>query len=444
MSLIIQLSQRFTTRKLLKFVFPSIVMMVVSSIYGVVDGLFVSNFIGTPAFAAVNFIIPVLMIFGSPGFMIGSGGSAIVAKTMGEGDVKTARRQFSLLLYVSIALGLVLTVLGYLFMPAIAASLGESGQLLADSILYGRIYILGLAGLILLNVFQSFCITAGLPGLGLVIVAASGIANLVLDALFVMVFGWGIAGAAGASAISMLLGGILPMVYFAAPNKSPLHLTGFHMDGKVLLKTTTNGFSELMTNVSISLVNVLYNMQLMKLAGEDGLAAYGILMYVSLIFIAVFIGFSLGTAPLFSYQYGAQNYHALRDLLIKSLKIMLIASGLMFLSAEIFARPLSMLFVGYDPELLEFTVHGFHIFSFMFLFAGINIFISAFFTALHDGLVSALLSFLRCLVLQVIAVMTLPMWFGLNGIWNANTAAEAAAMALSLWFLVRMQKRYGY
>lgn len=440
----IQLSDHFDYKKLFRFTLPSIVMMIFTSIYGVVDGFFVSNFVGKTPFAAVNFIMPVLMILGGMGFMFGTGGGALIAKTLGEGKREKANRIFSLLVYSAAALGVLLAVLGIAFMREIASALGAEGQMLADCVLYGRIVLLALPFLVLQFAFQSFFVTAEKPGLGLASTLASGITNIVLDALFMAVLGWGITGAAAATALSQMVGGVFPLVYFSMPNKSILRLGKTGFEGKSLLATCINGSSELTTNISMSVVNMLYNIQLNSYAGEDGIAAYGVLMYVNLVFISVFIGYSVGVAPVVGYHYGAGDKTELKNLRKKSLRIIISSSFVMFALALLLSRPLSGIFVGYDKALFDMTVHAFSIYSFSFLFAGVAIFGSSFFTALNNGLVSALISFLRTLVFQVLAVLVFPLIWELNGIWFSIVAAEVMALMVTAAFLRGMKNKYGY
>lgn len=440
----IQLSDHFTFKKILCFTLPSIAMMIFTSIYGVVDGFFVSNFVGKTPFAAVNFIMPFIMILGAFGFMFGTGGSALVSKTMGEGKKEKANRLFSMLTYVSASFGFIIAVSGIVFIRPIAAMLGADGTMLDNCVLYGRIILAALPAYMLQQEFQSFFVTAQKPQLGLLSSVAAGVTNMVLDALFIAVFKWGIAGAAIATAISQLVGGLFPVFYFLRPNKSLLRLTKTSFDGKALLKTCINGSSELMSNISMSLVSMLYNMQLMKYAGEDGVAAYGVLMYVSMIFSGAFIGYTIGTAPVVGYNYGAENYRELKNLLKKSLIIIGVFSVCMFTLGEVLAKPLSLIFVGYDAELLDLTLKGFTIFSFSFLFCGVAIFGSGFFTALNNGLISALISFLRTLVFQTAAILILPIIWGTDGIWISIVAAEIMAAAVTITLLIGMRKKYHY
>ncbi len=440
----IRISEHFDDSKLLRFTLPSIAMMIFSSIYGVVDGYFVSNFVGKTAFSAVNFIMPVLMILATLGFMIGTGGSALVAKTKGEGDAKRANEIFSLLIYFAIGCGVLLSAAAYFFLPRLAYFLGAEGQLLADSICYGRILVLVLPVFLLQFAFQSFFVTAEKPQLGLAVTLAAGLTNMVLDALFIAVFRWGIVGAAAATALSQSIGGIVPLVYFLRPNSSTLRLSRTRFEGKALLKACTNGASELMSNIAMSLVSILYNVQLLKYIGEDGISAYGVLMYVGMIFSAVFMGYAVGCAPIVSYHYGAANFGELKSLLRKSIRITLNASVLMLLASELLAEPLSRCFVGYDETLLIITLNAFRIYSFGYCFMGIAIFGSSFFTALNNGLLSAVISFLRTLVFQVAAILLLPLIWGVDGLWLSTVVAELMAAALTVIFIVAMRRRYRY
>lgn len=438
----IKLSDHFSYGKLLRFTAPSIGMMIFTSIYGVVDGFFVSNFVGKIPFAAVNFIYPFLMILGSVGFMFGTGGSALVSKTMGERDMARANRIFSLLVYASLILGTVIAVLGILFIRPIASLLGAEGQMLEDCVLYGRIILAAIPAFVLQMEFQNFFITAEKPKLGLYVTLASGVTNMVLDAMLVIPFG--LVGAALATALSQVVGGVIPLVYFARPNSSLLRLGKTRYDGKALLKTCTNGSSELMSNVSMSLINMLYNVQLLAYAGENGIAAYGTMMYVYFVFLATFIGYSIGTAPVISFHYGAQNHKELKSLLKKSCVIIGICSTMMLGLGYVLAKPLSQMYVGYDAALLELTVSGFYVFIWSFLFAGFAIFTSGFFTALNDGLTSAIISFLRTLVFQIAAVLLLPLIWGIDGIWWSVVVAEVMAVLVGLIFLAAKRKKYQY
>lgn len=440
----IQLSDHFSYGRLIRFTLPSIVMMIFTSIYSVVDGLFVSNFVGKTPFAAINLIMPILIILGALGFMIGTGGSAIVAKTLGEGDPARANRYFSMLVYTTVVGGAVLAAAGELSLPIVSELLGAEGAMLQDCILYGRIILAALPAFMLQNVFQSFMITAEKSRLGLAVTVAAGLTNMVLDFVFIVPLGWGLAGAAIATAISQVIGSAVPIVYFARKNDSLLRLTKAKFEGRILLRTCTNGSSELMSNISASIVTMLYNFQLMRLAGEDGIAAYGVVMYVNFVFSAIFIGYSIGAAPVIGYHYGAQNHAELKNLFRRSLVLVVISGVAMTVLAELLAQPLTHVFVGYDAGLYALTVRGFMLYSISFLVSGVNIFGSAFFTALNNGLVSAAISFLRTLVFQVAVVLLLPLLLGIDGIWLAIVAAELLALAVTLVFFIVKRKQYHY
>ncbi len=440
----IQLSDHFTYGRLLRFTLPSIVMMIFTSIYGVVDGIFVSNFAGKTAFAAINLIMPYLMVFGTLGFMIGTGGTALVSMTLGMGDKKRANELFSMLTLVCFLGGVVLTVLSIALLRPAAKLLGAEGQILEDAVTYGIIVQLALTAYILQYAFQSFCIAAEKPNLSLWMTVAAGVCNIVLDALFVAVLHWGLVGAAWATAIAQMIGAVIPLIYFARPNSSLLRFCKCRFDGKALLRTCTNGSSELMSNVSMSLVGMLYNLQLMAYAGEDGIAAYGVIMYVNFIFIAIFIGFSIGTAPIIGFNHGADNRQELKGIFKKSLVILTGFAVAMTVIAELLASPLAAVFVGYDGALQEMTTRGFRIYILSFLLCGFNIFGSSMFTALNNGLISALISFLRTLVCQVAAVLILPVFFELDGVWMSIVAAELTALVLTAVCLVKYRGRYHY
>ena len=440
----IQLSEHFTYSKLLRFTLPSIIMMIFTSIYSVVDGLFVSNFAGKTPFAAINLIMPLLIITGAPGFMIGTGGSAIVAKIMGEGRPEEANRQFSFLVCAAAVLGAAVGALGVALARPAAALLGAEGEMLEHCVLYARIILAVNPCFILQNVFQSFFVAAEKPKLGLFFTVGAGLTNIVLDALLVGALRWGAAGAAIATGLSQAVGGLGPVLYFLRENNSLLRLVRPRFDGKVLWKTCTNGSSELMSNISGSIVSMLYNFQLLRLAGEDGLAAYGAVMYVNFIFLAIFIGYAIGSAPVVSYHLGAENHGELQSLLRKSVVLTGTVGVAMAGLAALASAPLSKIFVGYDPALYALTVRGFRLYAVSYLLCGFNIFASSFFTALNNGLASALISFLRTLVFQCAAVLILPVFLDMDGVWLAISVAETAALAVSLILLVRNRKAYRY
>ncbi|PWM54439.1 MAG: MATE family efflux transporter [Clostridiales bacterium] len=442
----IQLSDHFTYQKLIKFTMPSMAMMIFTSIYGIVDGFFVSNFVGKTPFAAVNLIMPFLMITATVGFMFGTGGSAIVAKTFGEQKSALANSYFSLFVYVATALGVFFAVLGYIYIRPIAVFLGAEGELLKACVIYGRINMIGLPFYLWQLLFQSFFVTAERPNMGLGVTIASGVTNMVLDAVLVILLPqeYKLAGAAWATVLSQVVGGVVPLIYFFCPNSSILRLGKTRYDGKAILKAAVNGSSEFMSNVAMSVVAMLYNTQLLRFAGEDGVAAYGVMMYVSMIFAGAFIGYSIGTAPVVSYHFGAQNHDELKSILRKSLYMLGIFGAVMFIAAELTAPALAKFFVGYDEGLMKLTIHGARIGALSFLLMGFAMFSSGFFTALNDGVTSAIISFLRTLVFEAAAVIFLPMLLGVDGIWWAIVAAEMMAVVLAVFFLAVKQKKYHY
>ena len=440
----IQLSDHFTYGKLFRFTLPSIVMMLFISIYGVVDGLFVSNFVGKTAFAAINLVMPFVMVIGGVGFMIGTGGTALVSRVLGEGKRELANRDFTMMVWLSIIVGAVLSTVGIAFMEPVSRFLGATDAMLPDCVLYGRICICFSVSFMLQNLFQSFLIAAEKPKLGLAATVAAGVTNMVLDALFIAGFRWGVAGAAIATGLSQCVGGILPLFYFAFPNNSLLRLTRTKLEIRPILQACGNGSSEMMNNIASSIVGMLYNFQLLKYAGEDGVSTYGVLMYVNFCFAAIFIGYSVGSAPIVGYHFGAQNRSELQNMLRKSIILMGTGGVILALAAQLLANPLAHLFVGYDAGLFAMTTHAFRLYSFAFLFMGFNIFASSFFTSLSNGGVSAAIAFLRTLVFQAAAVLILPILFELDGIWWAMTTAEVCAFVISGIFLLPNRNRYGY
>ncbi len=440
----IQLSEHFTYKKLFYFCMPTIAMMLCTSLYVIADGFFVSNYVGKTAFAAINLIMPFLMIIGCFGFMIGTGGSALVGKTLGEGKTETANRYFTMMVYLTVILGLVLSVAGFLFIRPIAYMLGATEAMIGDCVIYGRIMSALNTAYMLQYLFQSFFVTAEKPQLGFWVTVAAGLANIVLDAVFVGALHWGVAGAAWASVIGQCIGGVLPLFYFLRPNGSLLRLKRTRLELPALVKACLNGSSELMTNISASVVGILYNFQLLKYAGENGVAAYGVVMYTHMIFAAVFLGYAIGTAPIISYHYGAGNHKELKNMLQKSVVMMLGGGIAMLFCAWVLASPLSEMFVGYDAELVALTEQALKIYAVAFILYGLNVFASSFFTALNNGAVSAAVSFLRTLVFQTAAVLLLPVILGLEGIWWAVTAAEIFAVVISAVFLAANEKNYHY
>lgn len=440
----INLSEHFTYKKLIRFTLPTIVMMIFTSIYGVVDGLFVSNVVGSNAFASINLIMPVAMIVGTIGFMIGTGGSAIISKTLGEGNKEKANQYFSMLVYLEIIIGIILTIIALLILEPIAKLLGATSDMLSDCLTYGRILLIGMVTFILQNSFQSFMVVAEKPKFGLVISIIAGLTNMILDFLFIYLFKWGVAGAALATVASQVVGATIPMIYFIRKNNSMLRLAKTKFELQPIIKTCANGSSEMVTNLSLSVISILFNLQLMKFAGVNGVSAYGIIMYVGFIFSGTYLGYSIGSSPIVSYHYGANNTEELKSLLNKSMKLLGIVAVIMTFLAEILAKPLASIFVSYDKELLELTVNAIRLYSLSYIISWFNIYASSFFTALNNGFISALISFLRTLLFQVITILVLPLIWGLNGIWLSVLLAEILAIIVSVVCFIKNRKKYQY
>ena len=440
----IGLNEHFTYKKLIKFTLPTIIMMIFTSIYGVVDGLFISNVVKGNAFASVNLIMPAIMMIGTIGFMIGTGGSAIISKTLGEGDTKKANRYFSMLIYLEIILGVIFTIIGLIFLKPLAELMGATEEMMADCLTYGKILLIGITAFILQNSFQSFLVVAEKPGFGLLISIIAGLTNIVLDFLFIYVFRWKVAGAALATITSQIVGAIIPLIYFIRKNKTPLKLGKTKFELSPIVKTCTNGSSEMVTNLSMSLVNILFNMKLMELVGANGVTAYGIIMYVGFLFSGTYLGYSIGSAPIIGYHFGAGNKDELKGLLSKSVKLLGVVAIVMTLLSELFARPLASIFVSYDKELLDLTINAIRLYSLSYIISWFNIYASSFFTALNDGFISALISFLRTLVFQIIVILILPKLIGINGIWLSVLVAEVLAFIVSITCLIKKKKKYEY
>ena len=440
----IQLSEHFTYKKLIKFTLPTIMMMIFTSIYGVVDGLFVSNIVGSNAFASINLMMPALMIIGTIGFMFGTGGSAIISKTLGEGNKEKANKYFSMIIYLEIILGIIFASIGLLTIEPVARFLGATKEMMTDCVTYGRILLIGITAFILQNSFQSFMVVAEKPKFGLYISIISGVTNMVLDFVFIYLCRWGVTGAAIATIASQFVGAIIPTIYFARKNDSILKLGKTRFKLSPIIKACTNGSSEMVTNLSLSLVSILFNMQLMEVAGANGVSAYGIIMYVGFLFVGTYLGYSIGSAPLISYHYGANNKEELKNLLNKSIKLLSIIAVIMTVFAEIFAKTFANIFVSYDKELLELTINALRLYSLSYIISWFNIFASSFFTALNNGFISAFISFLRTLVFQVITILVLPTIWGINGIWLSVGVAEIFAIIISIICFIKNKRKYEY
>ncbi len=440
----IELKEHFSYKKLIMFTLPTIIMMIFTSIYGVVDGIFVSNIVGSEAFAGVNLIMPAIMILGSVGFMIGTGGSALVSKTIGEGEEEKANKYFSMLIYLVLIAGITLAIVGFIFIKPISIALGAEGEMISICTMYGKVLLIAMPFFLLQNCFQSFLVVAEKPKMGLIISIIAGVINMFLDFLFIYVFKMGVFGASLATGLSQVFGGIVPLVYFIRKNSTKLKLVKTKFELKPLINACANGSSEMVTNISMSLVNMLYNLQLMKYAGASGVVAYGIIMYVGFIFSGTYLGYSIGSAPIIGYHYGAENTDELKSLFKKSIKMLVITSIVMTIFAEILSSPLASIFVSYNEYLLDMTTNAIRLFSLSYIISGINIFASSFFTALNNGLVSAIISFLRTLLFQIAMIFILPALFGLNGIWLAVVVAELLSLIVSIAFLIANRKKYNY
>lgn len=440
----IQLSDHFDYSRLLRFTLPSIAAMVFTSIYSVVDGYFVSNYAGAQALAAVNMAWPVIMMLASLGMMFGAGGSALIAAAQGRGRLKRANEYFSLIVYVVLALGFVLAGATWFLMEPMMKLLGAEGNLLADCVFYGRVCLIGLPAFMMQMLFQSLFITAEKPQLGLYVTLGAGVANMFLDCVLIGVMGMGLFGAALATDIGFLVGGVIPLFYFTQLNSSTLRLGKACWKPHALLKACFNGSSEMLSGIASSVVTLLYNFQLLRYAGENGVAAFSVIMYVTFVFFALFIGFSNGIAPVISFHFGARNKDELKNLFKRCFVVVGISGVTMFGLAELSASLLSKIFVGYDVALYEMTVYAFRIVSFCFLLSGFNIFASSLFTALNNGLISATISTSRSVVFELASVLLFPLLFGIDGIWFAIWGAEICTALMTIFFIMRKRKIYGY
>ncbi|MBE6045790.1 MAG: MATE family efflux transporter [Clostridiales bacterium] len=440
----IQLSDHFTYRRLFAFVLPTIANMIFLSIYGIVDGLFISNFVGKVAFAAVNVTFPIFSVLGVFGLMIGTGGAAIIGKNLGEQESEKANGYFSFFVYICIAVGIVMAVLGvFILRPAIEI-IGVEERMVRDCMVYGIIGMITVPCYMLQFLFQILFVTAEKPRLGFWITVIAGLANIVLDFFMIVVFHWGVAGASIATGISEVVGGIVPLIYFSRPNDSLLRIGRPRVEFRALRKACTNGLSEFVSTISESVVTMLYNFQLLRLAGADGVAAFGVMQYCTFIFFAVFAGYNMGVQPLFSYNFGADNRVEMKNLFKKSMILMEGGGLMMFAILVIFARPLVSIFIGYDAGLVDMSVHGMRIYALIFITCGINIFVTGMFTALNNGVVSAFIATVRVVICEIGSVMILPIFFGLNGVWFSASVAEVGSIIPVIIFVVTLRKRYGY
>lgn len=438
------ISERLNLPRLFLACVPMILMMISISIYSVVDGFFVSNFAGKIQFAAVNLIYPFIMVVGSLGFMMGTGGTALVAKKMGEGKTEEAKKLFFNCFVVTVALGVVFSSIFVFLLPKIAEGLGADEAMLPYCVDYGRILILGITFFNLQNMFQPFFAASGRPGLGFAITIGAGVANIVFDAIFVAGAGWGCVGAAWGTVIGQVVGGFLPVIYYFAKNKSALRLVPAKMQWGAIFKMGANGLSEFVSQIAVSVLSMIMNVLLMKHYQENGVSAYGIICYVWLIFAATFIGLCMGISPRISYVYGEKNKPELRRLTQRALALFIFAGLFEFIMAEALTVPLSYAYAGYDEGLRQLTCHASFIYSIIYLALGINMFGSSFFTALNNGLVSALLSFARLMLFEAVSVYLCSLFWQGDGIWWGVVIGEALGFVMNFLVIFIHGKRYGY
>ena len=438
----IKLSDHFTYSRLLLFALPTIGMILISITYDVVDGYFVSNFIGKTAFSAVNIIYPFQLALSMVGYMFGAGGSALIAAELGNGHAQNARLYFTLIVKAAAVIGTVLAILGILFLRPIAVLIGATPEILNYGLPYGRTLFLFLPVMILGYAFQSILITAEMPRLGLYISIGNLFSNLLFDWLFVAVLKWGMVGAAAATGIGACLNGIIPLLYFAKPRSGPLHFVRGKAQIGPLLKACANGASEMVNDLATSLIFIFYNFQLLRLLGEDGVAAYGVTVFVEGIFASVFYGMAMQATSIVGYHFGAQNHTELRSLLKKGIVLNLAFGILMFFLAQFSASFISGIYVGYDEKVFQLSVHALKMFAFAFLLQGFNEYASAYFTGLNNGLVSGILAFTRTFVFQTAAIFLLPVFWGADGLWVAQAAAELFAALTAVFFFAAHRKEY--
>lgn len=441
----IQLSDHFTYSKLIRFTIPSIVMIIFTSIYTMVDGFFISNYVGKTAFASINLIFPYIQILGGMGTMLGVGGSALVAVTLGTGDTHKARKYFTMMTYLMAIVGVVCTLLGFLFLEPMAHVFGATEAMMDDCLIYGGTCLIFNTVWLMQYGFQSYLVVAEKPKFGLMVTVLAGLTNMILDFLFMAVFHMGVFGAALATGMSQCVGALVPLLWFISKkNTSHLRFEKTRIEFKPVLRACANGASEMLSSVSGSITGILYNLQLMKYAGEDGVAAYGVVMYAAFIFMGVFMGYSSGSSPIMGYHYGAENKKEMKNIMKKSM--ILLSCSAVFLTGAAFAsaETLASIFVGYDAALKALTTRAFIICSIPFLFMWFNVYASSFFTALNDGAVSAAISFMRALVLPVTSIIVMPLLLGLNGVWFSFTTSELLGIIVSLVFLLGKRKKYGY
>lgn len=442
----IKLSDHFTYIRLLRFTMPTILMLLSASLYGVVDGLFIANCAGKTAFAAVNLIWPFPMLLGAIGYMFGAGGCALVSKTMGEGYYERARSYFTMLTITAVACGFLFASIGIFFIDDIANMLGaKSGMIHVNCVVYGRYIMAAMPLFILQCMFQPYMIAAEKPKWGLAIIFVAGCVNVLLDYYFLYNKNMGVAGAGLATMISQAVGAVLPMFLFVGKKHSKLYFVSkIKIEPLVLAKTCANGASEFIVNASMPFVNLLYVYALWKVAGEDGVGAYGVIMYVNIVFFSFYNGLAMGSSPIISFHYGAHQMYEVRNVKRIVFCLLSISGLLLFVVAELTSPMIAGLFSKGDEVFGDIIERSFSLYALSFLFAPYNIYASAFFTALNNGKVSAAISFSRILFFQVGALLTLPIWFGIDGFWMALPIAEVLCLGLSIFLYLKFKPLYNY
>lgn len=437
------IAQKFNVFTLLKFAFPTMVMMVFMSLYTIVDGIFVSRLVGSNALSAVNIVYPVISLLIACGIMLSTGGSAIVARQMGEKREQEARENFSMLAVVSVLTGIVILVLGLMFLEPICRILGGTPVLLEDCKIYLGV-LLGFGPLTMLQMlFQTFFVTAGKPGLGLGLTLTGGVVNMVLDYVFMGPMQMGVLGAALATGLGQAIMAVAGVVYFLKV-KGNLYFVKPVFRGNILLQSCGNGSSEMVSNLSTAVVTFLFNITMLKLAGEDGVAAITIVLYGQFLFTALYLGFSMGVAPVVSFNYGNQNHAQLKRIYKICIGFILGSSVFILGIALLFSEPIVGIFTGEENHTYELAVEGFFQFSFNYLFAGINIFASALFTSLSNGKISAIISFCRTFVFITVSIVLLPRVMGITGVWLSVPLAELVTLFISITYLKGQKEVYHY
>lgn len=437
------LARDFDIKSLLKFALPTIIMMLLMGLYTIVDTIFVARFVGTDALSALNIVCPVINLIVGLGTMLATGGSAIVARKMGEGKSVRASQDFTLIIGAGALIGVVITVFGIVFIDSIIWSLGASRILFPYCREYLFFLLLFTPASVMQVLFQNLIVTAGRPGIGMALGISAGAANILFDYIFIVLLQMGILGAALGTGIGYLIPTVAGILFFTAGNGS-LCFRKPVMDISILTGSCANGFSEMVSQTASAVTTFFFNRIMMKLLGEDGVAAVTIMIYTQFLLTAFYIGFSMGAAPVISYNYGKQDNLRLKKVFSICMRFIILVSIVIFGLAVAFGTPLVSLFVKKGTSVYEIARKGFLIFPFGFLFCGLNIFTSATFTALSNGKLSAVLSFLRTFGLILVLLLILPEFMGVAGVWLAVPTAELITMPVALYFLYHNKDRYHY